>query len=192
MGYLFQQGLFVIRFRWLLKIRRFFRNTWFSALGMKIGEGTFLPRLYVTWPHQVIIGKNCNIEHNVYFHFDGIWQKGGSINIGNNVFIGANCEFNIREGIDIGNDTLIASGCRFVDHDHGLNANNLIRKQEGVDKAIRVGADVWFGCNVVVLKGVEIGNGAVIAAGAVVTKSIPQFEIWGGVPAKKIGNRNSV
>jgi acetyltransferase-like isoleucine patch superfamily enzyme len=45
--------------------------------------------------------------------------------------------------------------------------------------------DVWLGCNVVVLKGCTIGKGAVVAAVAVVTKSIPAYEIWTGVPAKK-------
>lgn len=51
--------------------------------------------------------------------------------------------------------------------------------------------DVWIGCNVVIISGVTIGNGAVIGAGAVVTKNVPAYEIWAGVPAKKIGNRFS-
>lgn len=52
-----------------------------------------------------------------------------------------------------------------------------------------IGNDVWIGSNVCVLRGVNIGNGAVIGAGAVVTKDIPPYEIWAGVPAKKIGQR---
>jgi acetyltransferase-like isoleucine patch superfamily enzyme len=56
----------------------------------------------------------------------------------------------------------------------------------GIEKEIVIGSNVWIGCNVVVLKGVGIGNSAVVAAGAVVTKSIPPYEIWGGVPAKKL------
>jgi acetyltransferase-like isoleucine patch superfamily enzyme len=56
-------------------------------------------------------------------------------------------------------------------------------------KKIIIGENVWLGCNVAVLKGANIGDGAVVAAGAVVTKSIPPYEIWGGVPAKKIGER---
>ena len=61
--------------------------------------------------------------------------------------------------------------------------------QQGIEKAISIGNDVWLGCNVIVLKGVEIGDGAIIGAGAVVTKSILPNEIWAGVPAKKIGER---
>jgi acetyltransferase-like isoleucine patch superfamily enzyme len=66
-----------------------------------------------------------------------------------------------------------------------------MRTQPSTQQAIKLGSDVWLGCNVVVLKGVEIGDGAIIAAGAVVTKSILPNEIWAGVPARKIGQRNS-
>jgi acetyltransferase-like isoleucine patch superfamily enzyme len=156
---------------------------------MHIGKETYLPKVFVTWPHKVSIGKNCHLEHHIYFKHDGIWSDGYSINIGDNVFIGSNCEFNIRKGITIGEDTLIASGCRFIDHDHGINRSDLMKIQNGVEKEIIIGSDVWIGCNVIVLKGVKIDDGAVVAAGAVVTKSIPPFEIWGGVPAKKIGER---
>lgn len=50
--------------------------------------------------------------------------------------------------------------------------------------------EVWIGANVIVLQGVKIGTGAVVGAGSVVTKSIPSMEIWGGVPAKKISDRD--
>lgn len=55
--------------------------------------------------------------------------------------------------------------------------------------AIALGHDVWVGANVSVLEGVVINTGAIIASGAVVTKDIPPYEIWGGVPARKIGDR---
>jgi acetyltransferase-like isoleucine patch superfamily enzyme len=80
---------------------------------------------------------------------------------------------------------LIASDCRFIDHDHGLNKNELIKIQKGTEQEIIIGSNVWIGCNVTVLKGVHIGSGAVVAAGTVVTRSILPYEIWGGVPAKK-------
>lgn len=156
---------------------------------MEIGKGTYFSKVNVTWPHQVSIGNNCNLEHNIYFHFDGIYSKGPSIVIGDNVFIGNNTEFNITDKIIIGNNCLIAAGCRFVDHNHGIELGELIRNQMAPKLAINIEDDVWFGCNCVVLKGVKIGKGAVIAAGAVVNKSILPYEIWGGVPAKKIGVR---
>ena len=52
-----------------------------------------------------------------------------------------------------------------------------------------VGNDVWIGCDVTLISGVQIGDGAIIGAGAVVTKDVPPYEIWAGVPAKKIGVR---
>ena len=55
----------------------------------------------------------------------------------------------------------------------------------GTEAAIVLDRDVWLGANVVVLKGVTIGRGAIIAAGAVVNQNVPEFEIWGGVPARR-------
>jgi acetyltransferase-like isoleucine patch superfamily enzyme len=159
-------------------------------MGMKIGSGTILSKLHVTWPHQILIGKNCLLEHNIFFKYNGVWSPGPSIIIGDNIFIGANCEFNIHKRMEIGNDTLIASGCKFIDHNHGINLDILMRKQLGPEEPIVVGCDVWIGVNTVILKGVSIGNGAIIAAGAVVTKSILPNEIWAGIPARKIGQRS--
>lgn len=56
---------------------------------------------------------------------------------------------------------------------------------------IEIGSDVWIGNDVKILSGVKIGHGAVVALGAVVTKDIPPYEIWGGVPARKIKDRFS-
>jgi acetyltransferase-like isoleucine patch superfamily enzyme len=187
--HLWQQGIFVIRFRFLLRITGAIRKIRFLLVGMKIGHKTVLPKVHVTWPHQVVIGDQCILEDNIYFKYDGIWNKGPSIIIKNNVFIGFGCEFNICENITIGDHCKIASGCRFIDHDHGMVAGQLIGLQSGPVKAIELGEDVWLGCNVIVLKGVVIGNGAVVGAGSVVTTSILPNEIWAGVPARKISER---
>lgn len=157
--------------------------------GMKIGKGTYMPKTYITWPHQVVIGENCNLEHMIYFKYDGIWSKGPSIVIEDEVFIGFGCEFNINYGIKISKHSNIASGCKFIDHNHGTKTGLLIGPQPSIKGKIVIGKDVWLGCNVVVLKGVTIGDGAVVAAGAVVNTSIPSNEIWGGIPAKFIKTR---
>ena len=158
---------------------------------MRIGRGTALSKIYVTWPHQVSIGNYCVIEQLSFFKFDGVFLAGPSIIVGNNVFIGAGCEFNIRKGIEIGSNSLIASGCYFVDHDHDFSERTIpISNQvNGVESSISLGSDVWIGAHVVVLKGVAIGDGAIVAAGSVVNKSIPAYEIWGGVPARKLRDR---
>jgi len=190
MGYLIQQSFFVLRLRYIAKFTGFFRAVYFKILGMQIGAGTILPKIYVTWPHQVSIGDNCLLEHDIYFKYDGIWKSGPAIKLGDRAFLGTACEFNINHGISIGDDALIASGCRFIDHDHGFALGPPMNKQLSNGKAISIGNDVWLGCDVVVLKGVEIGNGAIVAAGAVVTKSIPANQIWGGMPAKFLKMRN--
>jgi len=159
-------------------------------IGVQIGTRTRLPRVRVTWPHQVSIGSDCIIEPDVIFKYDGPYRPGPSILIGNRVFIGAATEFNITLRLAIGDDSLIGAGTRFIDHDHGISDQSLIRLQQEVTDPITVGSDCWIGANAVILKGVQIGGGAVIAAGAVVTKAVPPREVWAGVPAKKIANRN--
>jgi acetyltransferase-like isoleucine patch superfamily enzyme len=167
------------------------RTAWWRFLVMRIGAGTYLPKIFVTWPHQVSLGRNCTLEHGTYFKFDGIWQPGPSLVIGDNVFIGTGCEFNFRRKIDIGPYCLIAAGCRFIDHDHGHARREIpmTKQTDGGEGAIELEEDVWLGANVVVLKGVRIARGAIIAAGAIVTTDVAQFEIWGGVPARKLGER---
>jgi len=184
-----QKSFFVLRFRYLNSIAVSFRNFFLKAAGMQIKKGTSIPRVYTTWPHQVAIGNNCVLEHDIYFHYDGPWQPGPSILIGNNVFIGFGCEFNISGKISIGDNCLIASGSKFIDHNHSTSLNQLMRNQISKKGEIFIGNDVWIGVNVIVLKDVIIGNGAIIAAGSMLNKSVAANEIWGGIPAKKIGER---
>jgi len=170
--------------------RAWLRTLRWKMLGMRVGARTLLPPIHVTWPHQVSIGARCLLEHGIYFKYDGPWRKGPSIIIGDGVWIGAGCEFNIHEKIEIGNHTMIAAGCRFIDTDHGVTDRSIpMIAQAGHKSPITINEDVWLGADVVVLRGVTIGRGAVVGAGAVVTKSIPEFEIWAGVPARKIGIR---
>jgi acetyltransferase-like isoleucine patch superfamily enzyme len=81
---------------------------------------------------------------------------------------------------------LIASGCKFIDHNHGVAKSELTRLQPQAEEEIVIGNNVWIGCNSVILKGVTVGEGAVIAAGSVVTKDVLTNTIVGGVPARLI------
>ncbi|MGA0556479.1 acyltransferase [Larkinella sp. VNQ87] len=187
-----QKALFKIRHHYLSSFFAFFRILWFRLLGMRIGKGVGISPIKINWPHQVALGGYCKLEHGIHIKYDRPWQPGPSIIIGERVFIGSYCEFNCTERIIIGNDVNIASGCRFIDHNHGTKLGELIGKQPAPKKVILIGDDVWLGCNVIVLMGVEIGNGAIVGAGAVVTKSILPNEVWAGVPARKIGQRLNV
>lgn len=146
--------------------------------------------MHVTWPHQVRIGNGCRIEHDVYFHFDGICQPGPSILIGDGCFIGSSCEFNITQRVEIGSQCQIASGARFIDHNHGTALGTPIGKQACSSAAITLAEDVWVGANAVILAGVKIGTGAAVGAGSVVTRSVPSNAVVAGVPARIIRYRS--
>lgn len=185
---MFQKGCFRLRERIGAVLLSPARRWWWTLQGSEIGPGTVLPQIHMTWPHQVRLGARCIVERGVFFKFDGIWSPGPSIIIGNGCFVGAGCEFNIRKRLEIGSDCAIASGCKFIDHDHGITGLR-IDESPGREVPIKLGRHVWLGFNVIVLKGVEIGDGAVVGAGAVVVKCVPPGEIWAGVPAVKIGVR---
>ena len=181
------------RLRHSFGIKSRFRRVWWQMQGAQFGRGTNVPPLSMNWPHQVRFGDNCKIEPNSVFNFDGIWKPGPAIQIGDQTFIGRDCEFNIRQGIRVGPLCLIASGCKFIDHDHDQDTllNERKNRRPGIEAPITLEEGVWLGVNVVVLKGITIERGAIVAAGAVVTKSIGANEIWAGVPARKIGQRSS-
>ncbi|MCD8026787.1 MAG: sugar O-acetyltransferase [Clostridiales bacterium] len=108
---------------------------------------------------------------------------GKNIHIGKDVFINSGCHFQDQGGIEIGDGALIGHNVVLATINHDLYpANN--RKNHY--KPIKIGSNVWIGSNSTVLPGVSIGEWAVVAAGAVVTKDVPPFAVVGGVPAKII------
>jgi acetyltransferase-like isoleucine patch superfamily enzyme len=158
---------------------------------MKVGTGSKLSTMRVTWPHKVALGKRCSLEHGIYMNAVGGYSDGVSIEIGDGTFIGNGCEFNIAYRITLGKDCLIAAGSRFIDHNHGMNLGIRIFDQPETRAEITIGAGAWIGAECVVLKGVTIGEGAIIAAGSVVTGSVEPYAIYGGVPARFIRTRAS-
>lgn len=118
--------------------------------------------------------------------------KDGRLVVGKNVYIGDHCS--IRASgcpIFIGDHSLIANGVTIASANHGIKAGHLIASQawESPGPEVRIGRDVWIGANSTVLPGAIVSDGAVIAAGAVVRGFVPPNEIWGGVPARKLGDR---
>lgn len=104
--------------------------------------------------------------------------------IGKRLFMNHNCSITCTEQIEIGDDCNIANNVVIVDHDHIMTPEGVLGTT--VSSPIKIGNKVWIGANAVILKGITIGDGAVIAAGAVVNKDIPSHEVWGEVPAKFI------
>ncbi|MBL8909997.1 MAG: acyltransferase [Archangium sp.] len=92
-------------------------------------------------------------------------------------------------GITIGDGTRIASGAVLYAFDHAMSRERTIREQPVKSIGITIGRDVWIGANAGVTDGVRIGDGAVVAMGAVVTHDVEPYAIVGGVPARVIGVR---
>lgn len=108
---------------------------------------------------------------------------GKNITIGKNVFINSGCHFQDQGGIEIGDGTLIGHNVVLATINHDLYPQN---NRKNHYSPIKIGSNVWIGSNATVLPGVTIGEWAVVAAGAVVTKDVPPFTVVGGVPAKVI------
>ena len=106
--------------------------------------------------------------------------------VGNDVVIGRNSIIASKKGIKIGDFTRIGPFVQIIDHDHSFKKNQLIMNQPAKISEVQIGEDVWIGSGAKILKGVNIGNGAVIGANTVVTKDIPDYAIVGGIPAKII------
>ena len=100
------------------------------------------------------------------------------------MFINANCLFVISNGLEIGDNTVISWNCQFIDDDfHKINYEGKVESS----KIIHIGSHVWIGANSVILKGVSIADGCVIAANSIVTKSVTEQNVLiAGNPAKII------
>ena len=108
---------------------------------------------------------------------------GKNITVGKNVFINAGCQFQDHGGVTIGDGTLVGHNVVFATLNHDFNPQ---RRSWMTPAPIVVGKNVWIGSHATILQGVTIGDGAIVAAGAVVTKDVPANTIVGGVPAKFI------
>lgn len=108
---------------------------------------------------------------------------GKNIHIGQRVFINSGCKMQDQGGIYIGNDVLIGHNACLLTLNHEMDPEN---RADMHPKPIHIEDKAWLGSNVTVLPGVTIGEGAIVAAGAVVTKDVDSNTIVGGVPAKII------
>lgn len=129
----------------------------------------------------VSIGKASAVHMGVRF-FE---PKG--ISIGDDTIIGYRTFLDGRETLKIGNHTDIASEVMIYNSEHNLESTGF----EAISDKVEIGDYVFIGPRSIIMPGVKVGKGAVIAGGAVVTKDVPDFAIVGGVPAKIIGERKN-
>ena len=108
---------------------------------------------------------------------------GKNIAVGEHVFINACCHFQDHGGVTLGDGCQIGHNVVFATLNHGLAPED---RHTTYPAPVILGRNVWIGSNSTILQGVTIGDNAVVAAGAVVTKDVPADAIVGGVPAKVI------
>lgn len=128
-----------------------------------------------------IIGKPVDDTFSMFPPF--YTECGRNIYLGKNVFINYCCHFQDQGGIYIGDHVMIGSHTVLATINHGLNPQE---RSSNFPAPIHIGNGVWIGSHVTVLPGVTIGDYAVVAAGAVVTKGVAAGTLVGGVPARVI------
>jgi acetyltransferase-like isoleucine patch superfamily enzyme len=132
------------------------------------------------------------VGHDSWLSPSGKYYHCQKIKVGNNVYVGPRAIVSATEGLSIGDGVIVGPELMVMGGDHnfkrvGYRLNQV--SEGGINKPVAIENDVWIGGRVVILKGVTIGEGAIIGAGSVLTKDIPPYCIFAGNPAKKIGVR---
>lgn len=150
-------------------------------------------KLLLSKDKSISLGKNSTFGRGTVFYTPN------KIKIGNNVYIGKYCS--LEADIEIGNDVLIGNNVGLIgryDHDYTCIGKSIKDSPwigdddysfKGKNKKIEIENDVWIGYGAIIMTGVKIGRGAVIAAGSLVLKDVEPYTIVGGNPAKVIGKR---
>ena len=168
------------------------RNYYYRKRFAKCGEHLAIASSCVIRGEQNIsIGNYVGFGHNNYL-YAGIENEDVKIRIGNYVSFNSNVMLNADLGgnIRIGDNVLIGPNVVFRTANHIFSSREILIKEQGHEAGpINIGDDVWIAANVVIVPNVTIGRGAIVAAGAVVTKDVDDYSIVAGVPAKVIGKR---
>jgi len=139
-------------------------------------------------PNKLYMEKNSRMQINGYVQIGRgslLWVlNGGTIKIGSNSSTSGNNIIISKSEVVIGRDCQIAWGVTISDHDFHKTYENDIQNPETLP--VIIGNNVWIGMNATILKGVEIGDNSIIAAGSVVTHNVLKNTMVGGVPAKLI------
>lgn len=139
-------------------------------------QAAILKELLGTWSINVAIMPHVHFDYGINTHFAG----------GHFTFVNFDCVFLDTSPIYIGEDVFIGPNCVLACAGHPINLEQRRTEPITQSKPIHMGNNVWLGASVTVIGGVSIGDGSVIAAGAVVTKDIPAGVVAGGVPCKVI------
>ncbi len=144
---------------------------------------------------QIQIGKRGRVRFGRFVWIgDGtkIRCHEGEVIIGDKTVLGQGCTISAYKHVRIGEQCVIADRAMFIDFDHGIvEVERTIREQGIYKRDVDVGSNVWIGYGACVLRGVRVGDNAVIGTNAVVTADVPANAVVGGVPAKVIRMREA-
>lgn len=139
----------------------------------------FIRNIYYKYILKIKLGKGSSIHMGVFINRN-------KIEIGENTAINRRCYLDGRGSIKIGDNVSISPEVHLITADHDIESTDFKFKSS----FIVIEDYVWIGTRSIILPGVKLGKGAIIAAGSVVTKDVPEFNVYGGVPAKFIKKRN--
>jgi acetyltransferase-like isoleucine patch superfamily enzyme len=179
-----------------------------GSVGRSVVFGT---NVVLRHPHKIRIQDNVTIDDNAVLDAKGdsnqgieigrnvfigrnsiIYCQNGDIEIGDNANIGSNCQVFSAKKVVIGANVLMAAYSYLVGGGHRYDdPDRPIIEQGRVAKGIAINENAWLGAGVQILDGVTVGQGSIIAAGAVVTDDIPEYAIAGGMPARVLRDRRS-
>lgn len=139
---------------------------------------------------SIFVGDNVKIGGNATFIVSYKTNPNPTISIGNDVYIGYASVLSCADSISIGNRVLIAEGCSIYDNNnHPIDPEARAKNEPVGQKDIApvvIEDDAWIGAHSIILKGVTVGRGSVVATGSVVTKDVPAMTVAAGNPAKVV------
>lgn len=170
--------------RFINKIKTIF-YTWFDFI-FSFYPGSFGIKLrYFYYRNRINLGKKVIISEMVTIKFPE------RVKIGDRSFLGKGTYIQGSGTVDIGEDVLIGPYCKIWSSNHAFYTTKIPINQQGhTFNNVTIGSDVWLGTGATILSGCKIGDGAIIAAGSVVTKDVPEYVIVGGNPARVIKERD--
>ena len=146
-----------------------------------------IPSLHLRrWIYKAI---GVSVGKNALFHVGTEIRYPTNLSIGEGSIIGDNAILDARCGLYIGNHVNISSNVSIYTLQHDHRDPNFECNMSKEEMHVEIGDRVWLGCNVIVLPGVKIGEGAVCCAGCVVTKDVEPYSVVAGIPAKKVNER---
>lgn len=156
--------------------------------GARIGRECRLERIQLPRnPWDIELADGVALDRDVVLLATGCRLTQPRIAIGPRTYINRWTMIDASRAVSIGADVMIGPSCYITDHDHDFLSGAPVSQQSLVEVPTRIGNNVWIGASVTILKGVIVGDDAVIGAGSVVTKDVAPSARVAGVPARSIG-----